>query len=81
MQEPVDRRPAEAPDDAAVIALVLGGEKQQFEVLVRRYQQALHRHALAMVLDRDAAADMVQDAFIRAYVNLRQCRDRSRYRA
>lgn len=81
MQEPVDRRPAEAPDDAAVIALVLGGEKQQFEVLVRRYQQALHRHALAMVLDRDAAADMVQDAFIRAYVNLRQCRDRSRFRA
>jgi RNA polymerase sigma-70 factor (ECF subfamily) len=81
MGEPLERRLADAPDDAAIVERVLAGEKQQFEVLVRRYQQTLYRHALAMVLDRDAAADMVQDAFIRAYVNLRQCRDRARFRA
>jgi RNA polymerase sigma-70 factor, ECF subfamily len=75
-----DRRQADAPDDAAVIARVLDGEKQQFEHLVRRYQQALYRHALGIVLDHDAAADMVQDAFVRAYVNLRQCRDHSRFK-
>ena len=80
MGEPTDRRLSDAADDAAVIARVLEGDKQQFEVLVRRYQQVLFRHALAMVLDRDAAADMVQDAFIRAYVNLRQCRDHARFR-
>jgi RNA polymerase sigma-70 factor (ECF subfamily) len=80
MGESTDRRLSDAPDDAVVIAHVLGGEKQQFEHLVRRYQQALYRHAVAIVLDHDTAADMVQDAFVRAYVNLRQCRDPSRFR-
>jgi RNA polymerase sigma-70 factor, ECF subfamily len=75
-----ERRRRDAPDDATVIARVLEGEKQQFEHLVHRYQQVLYRHAVAMVLDHDAAADMVQDAFVRAYVNLRQCRDHSRFR-
>jgi RNA polymerase sigma-70 factor (ECF subfamily) len=71
----------DAPDDAAVIARVLGGDKQAFEHLVRRYQHLLYRHAVALVLDHDAAADMVQDAFVRTYVNLRECRDHSRFRA
>jgi RNA polymerase sigma-70 factor (ECF subfamily) len=48
---------------------------------VRRYQQVLYRHAVSLVLDHDVAADMVQDAFVRAFVNLRQCRDHSRFRA
>ncbi len=71
----------DAPDDAAVIARVLRGDKQAFEHLVSRYQHLLYRHAVAIVLDHDAAADMVQDAFVRAYVNLRECRDHSRFRA
>ena len=70
-----------SPDDAAVIARVLDGEKQQFAQLVGRYQAALYRHAVSMVLDHDVAADMVQDAFVRAYSNLGACRDHSRFRA
>ena len=81
MDAPLDRRAADAPDDAEVIGRVLDGDKQQFEHLVGRYQQALYRQAVAIVLDHDAAADMVQDAFVRAYLNLRECRDRSRFRA
>ena len=76
-----DRGQPDAPDDAAVIARVLNGDKQAFEHLVSRYQHLLYRHAVAMVLDHDAAADMVQDAFVRAYVNLRECRDHSRFKA
>lgn len=80
MGESAGHRIHDELDDAAVIARVLDGEKQHYEVLVRRYQHAMYRHALAMVLDADAAADMVQDAFIRAYLNLRRCRDHARFR-
>ena len=81
MAAPHDRRRSDAPSDADVVARVLDGDKQQFEHLVRRYQHALYRHAVSIVLDHDAAADMVQDAFVRAYLNLRECRDTSRFRA
>jgi RNA polymerase sigma-70 factor (ECF subfamily) len=81
MDAPRDQRRSDAPDDAEVIARVLRGEKQQFEHLVSRYQQSLYRHAVAIVLDHDVAADMVQDAFVRAYLNLRECRDTARFRA
>ena len=76
-----NRRRSDAPPDADVIARVLEGDTQQFATLVARYQQWLYRHAVSMVLDHDTAAEMVQDAFIRAYSNLRGCRDRRRFRA
>ena len=72
---------ADAADDAAVIERVLAGDVDEYEKLVRRYQTALYRYAVAMILDHDAAADMVQDTFIRAYTNLRRCRDRERFAA
>ena len=81
MAVPHDRRLSDAPSDADVVARVLDGDKQQFEHLVRRYQHVLYRHAVSIVLDHDTAADMVQDAFVRAYLNLRECRDTSRFRA
>ena len=73
--------PLDGADDAVVIGRVLAGDRQQFAHLVQRYQGALYRHAVAMVLDHDVAADMVQDSFIRAYTQLASCRDRSRFRA
>ena len=81
MDGPSDARPSDTADDAAIVACVLRGEKQQFEHLVSRYQRFLYRHALTIVLDHDVASDMVQDAFVRAYLNLRECRDHSRFRA
>ena len=72
---------ADAADDAAVIERVLAGDVDEYEKLVHRYQTTLYRHAVAMILDHDAAADMVQDAFVRAYTNLDRCRDRERFGA
>src|SRR5262249_28127630 len=70
-----------SPDDAAVIGRVLAGDVQEFAVLVARYQSGLYRYAVSMVLDHDAAADMVQDTFVRAYTHLAACRDPSRFHA
>jgi RNA polymerase sigma-70 factor (ECF subfamily) len=67
-------------DDERVVAAVLAGDAELFEELVCRYQGGLYRYAISMVGDRDAAADMVQDAFVRAYVNLRTCRTPGSFR-
>jgi RNA polymerase sigma-70 factor, ECF subfamily len=70
---------SEAIPDEEVVERILAGESEPYVVLVRRYQERLYRHALGMVLDADAAADLVQDSFVRAYTGLRRCRDPGRF--
>ncbi len=70
-----------SPTDAELISRILAGEREQYAHLVGRYQGVLYRHALGMVLQPDAAADLVQDTFIKAYTSLAQCQDPARFRA
>lgn len=63
----------ETPADAALIERILRGERQAYALLVNRYQDSLYRHALGMVGDRDVAADLLQDAFVKAYTRLDGC--------
>jgi RNA polymerase sigma-70 factor, ECF subfamily len=66
--------------DGELITQVLAGDHDCFQLLVHRYQDSMYRVAWSLVPDPDAAADIVQDAFVRAYVNLARCRDRDRFR-
>lgn len=66
--------------DGELIAQVLAGDHDCFQLLVHRHQDSMYRVAWSLVPDPDAAADIVQDAFVRAYVNLARCRDRNRFR-
>jgi RNA polymerase sigma-70 factor (ECF subfamily) len=75
------RRQTEEPTDAQVVARVRAGATHEFAILVGRYQRLLYRHAVTMVLDHGMAEDMVQDAFVRAYSRLGDCRDPERFRA
>lgn len=67
--------------DADLVARVLAGDQEQYSELVRRHQGALYRHALGMVGYPDAAADLVQDSFVKAYTSLAHCQDPARYGA
>ncbi len=71
------QRPAERTD-AQVVRDVLDGDRDAYRLLVRRYGDVMHRHALRMVGDSDAAADVVQQAFVTGYKKLRSCRDPER---
>ena len=66
--------------DAELVGRVLDGESEAYSTLVRRHQDALYRHATGMGLDHDTACDLVQDAFVKAYGSLAECRDRERFR-
>ncbi|KPK00950.1 MAG: hypothetical protein AMS20_14545 [Gemmatimonas sp. SG8_28] len=64
--------------DGAVVRAVTDGRKEDYAILVQRYQDVLYRHALRMVGQPDEAADLVQAAFIKGYEQLASCRDPER---
>jgi RNA polymerase sigma-70 factor (ECF subfamily) len=66
-------------EDAELVARVLSSDTRAFEDLVLKHQTALFRRARWMGLEPDAAADLVQDTFIKAYESLGTCRDPSRF--
>lgn len=68
------------PTDGELVDRVLGGEREAYSTLVRRHQAALYRHAVGMGLDHDTASDLVQDAFVKAYTSLADCRDPEKFR-
>jgi RNA polymerase sigma-70 factor (ECF subfamily) len=63
------------PSDGAVVRAVLTGDVEQYAILVRRYKDRYARYASRMLGSVDAAEDAVQDALIRAYDRLAQCRE------
>lgn len=64
-----------AAADGDVVRAVLAGDAERYAELVRRYRDRYARYAARMLGSADAAEDAVQDAFIRAYDQLAQCRD------
>lgn len=54
-------------DDAHLAAMMQQGDMRAFETLVERHRQRAFYLALGLVGDRDDAADISQDAFVRVY--------------
>ena len=50
---------------------MIDGEKQVFAALVKRYEKPVHAVALDILRDHHLAADVSQDAFVKAYEHLR----------
>ena len=61
-----------ALSDEQVVADVLDGQTALFEVLMRRHNERLYRAARAIVRDESEAEDVMQQAYVNAYTNLRQ---------
>ena len=56
--------------DASLRRRVLAGDASAFETIVRRYNQRLYRFARSMLGDDQDARDVLQDAYVRAYLAL-----------
>jgi RNA polymerase sigma-70 factor, ECF subfamily len=65
--------------DEAVIARVLDGEVALYELLVRRYNQRVYRAVRAVLRDDSEAEDVMQEAYVRAYLNLAKFEHRASF--
>jgi RNA polymerase sigma-70 factor (ECF subfamily) len=82
-------RPLLAPDrveallrtleDEAIVRRVRAGETELYELLVRRHNQRLYRTARAVLRDEDEAEDVVQEAYVAAFVHLDRFQGRSAF--
>lgn len=60
------------PEADRIVAEVLAGDTPAFAGLVRLYQESVWRIAAAMLRDRDATENLVQQVFVDAYFHLDQ---------
>lgn len=63
-------RVAPPPSDQTHLEAALAGDRDAYGLLVARYQDRLFNTLYRMVGCREEAADLVQDAFVQAYVKL-----------
>lgn len=71
-----------APDarsDEEIIIRVLAGEKELYEIIMRRYDKRMFRISRSYAHDGDEAEDIVQQAFINAYDHLPHFERRSKF--
>ena len=70
---PLTAQPGD-PDTEALIGRVLAGDTETFAALVRRHEGEVWKVAAAMLGDRAATANLVQQTFVNAYERLEQYR-------
>jgi len=56
--------------DNELIRRILNGEKDLYALIVRRYNQRLYRIAMSIIYDDAEAEDVMQTAYMNAYLNL-----------
>lgn len=78
----MDKRGIEITDtipDSELIARVLAGDKEQYAVIIKRYNARLYRIAMAIVNNDAEAEDIMQVAYIKAYEHLNQFASKSAF--
>jgi RNA polymerase sigma-70 factor, ECF subfamily len=65
--------------DAALVARVRAGETDLFEILMRRHNARVYRVARAVLKDENEVEDVMQQAYINAYLHLNQFEDRAQF--
>src|SRR5262245_13847400 len=72
-------RPEPHATDGDIVRSVLAGDRERYAQLVERYRDRYARYAARMLGSADAAEDAVQDAFVRAFDQLSQCKDPDKF--
>jgi RNA polymerase sigma-70 factor (ECF subfamily) len=76
--------PSERPvftllSDEQIVERVCAGERQLFELLMRRHNQKVFRAARAILKREDEAEDVMQETYVRAYAHLPTFKGEARF--
>ena len=65
--------------DEEVVALCQQGQRDYFDILIRRYMEKAFHIAFNFTRDTETAKDLSQDAFLRAFANIKHFDGRSSF--
>jgi RNA polymerase sigma-70 factor (ECF subfamily) len=68
-----------AVEDADLIRQATRGNVESFNLLVSRWEKRVYNYLLRITANREDALDLTQDAFLKAYQNLRKLDDPARF--
>ncbi len=74
-----DINPIREDEDSELVTLCRKGDADAFEILVRNYQKKMFNIAFRITGSMEDASEVVQDAFVSAYKNLKRFEERSRF--
>ena len=74
MSTVVDDKQLSREEDAAMVKAVLGGDSTAYRGLVEKYQTRVYSMVYGMVRNREDARDLTQEAFVKAFNNLKSFR-------
>lgn len=65
--------------DESLATNLQAGNKQAFEILIDRYQEKMSRYAKRFFADKADVEDLVQDVFLKVYVNINSYNNSQRF--
>ena len=65
--------------ETEIVKKILAGEKELYEILLRRNNQKLYRVIRSYLSDRDSINDVMQDTYLKAYEKLHQFKQESQF--
>jgi RNA polymerase sigma-70 factor (ECF subfamily) len=74
-----NRSPLENPRDEELVASAQKGDRRAFEELVERHKHKAYHIAFGFARDREEAKDLSQEAFLKAFTNLKKFDGRSSF--
>jgi RNA polymerase sigma-70 factor (ECF subfamily) len=69
---------AQVLDDNGIVEKILNGERDLFEILMRRHNQRLYRVARSVLNHDEEAEEVLQESYVRAFTKLDQFRGQAK---
>lgn len=71
--------PTTSMEDEEIIRSVINGNQDDYEYIMRRYNERLYRIGISILKDESDAEDVMQETYIKAYKNLKNFKQQSKF--